>query len=353
MSVTVVQSGAAPTELETQVTRLIEDAVAGLDHRAQQLDRVGRIDALAVQAVAEASYVYTTTKSKAEARSLVRVVIAVAALVSLGTLVPRPLTSPAAASAGFGSQILLLANPIHTDIALPLDDQVRAAFADLIPSGVPIDMPGVEYLVIGWGGRSFYIETPNWGDIRPLPVLERRIGDHRKEDPQQLVVTDHRRVIGDLHGFGVVGHARDDHIILRACRVAAVEAGNGRGDALDVAEHAFDAPETATGKDRGLEPRRFLGLTCGGNLLGRCVADVVLPLGFQAHPAAETFTDRLGQLFEPLGGGQRLVARFQQQCPVEAISLAERSMFGETAQHALDGQAGDQFGPPHGVVLRR
>jgi uncharacterized protein (TIGR02117 family) len=32
-------------------------------------------------------------------------------------------------------------------------------------------MPGVEYLVIGWGGRSFYIETPTWGDIRPLPVL--------------------------------------------------------------------------------------------------------------------------------------------------------------------------------------
>jgi hydrophobic/amphiphilic exporter-1 (mainly G- bacteria), HAE1 family len=30
VAVTVVQSGAAPTELETQVTRLIEDSVAGL-----------------------------------------------------------------------------------------------------------------------------------------------------------------------------------------------------------------------------------------------------------------------------------------------------------------------------------
>ena len=30
VAVTVVQSGAAPTELETQVTRLVEDAVAGL-----------------------------------------------------------------------------------------------------------------------------------------------------------------------------------------------------------------------------------------------------------------------------------------------------------------------------------
>ena len=67
----------------------------------------------------------------------------------------RPLLPSAAASAGAGSQILLLANPIHTDIALPLDDEVRAAFADLIPAGLPVDMPGVEYLIIGWGGRSF------------------------------------------------------------------------------------------------------------------------------------------------------------------------------------------------------
>lgn len=103
---------------------------------------------------------------------LAGVVIAVAALVSLGTLVPRPLMSPAAASVGSSSQILLLANPIHTDIALPLDDEMRGAFADLIPAGLQIDMPGVEYLIIGWGGRSFYIETPTWGDIRPLPVLK-------------------------------------------------------------------------------------------------------------------------------------------------------------------------------------
>lgn len=90
---------------------------------------------------------------------------------TFGTVIPRPLTTPAAAAVGADNQILLLANPIHTDIALPLDDEVRAAFADLIPAGLPVDMPGVEYLVFGWGGRSFYIETPTWSDIRPLPVL--------------------------------------------------------------------------------------------------------------------------------------------------------------------------------------
>ncbi len=103
---------------------------------------------------------------------LVSAIALLALLLLLGTIVPRPVTAPAEAAVQGETQILLLANPIHTDIALPVDDEVRAAFADLIPAGLPVDMPGVEYLIIGWGGRSFYIETPTWGDIRPLPVLK-------------------------------------------------------------------------------------------------------------------------------------------------------------------------------------
>lgn len=25
--------------------------------------------------------------------------------------------------------------------------------------------------MIGWGGRAFYLETPTWGDLKPLPVF--------------------------------------------------------------------------------------------------------------------------------------------------------------------------------------
>jgi uncharacterized protein (TIGR02117 family) len=89
----------------------------------------------------------------------------------LGTFVPRPLVAPSLAASTETRAILLLSNPIHTDIALPLDNEVRAAFADLMPSGLPIGMPGADYLMLGWGGRSFYIETPTWGDLRPLPVF--------------------------------------------------------------------------------------------------------------------------------------------------------------------------------------
>lgn len=96
--------------------------------------------------------------------------VVVLALV-LGSVIPRSGLVEASAASTETREILLLSNPIHTDIALPLNDEVRAAFADLMPSGLPIGMPGADYLVFGWGGRSFYIETPTWGDLKPLPVL--------------------------------------------------------------------------------------------------------------------------------------------------------------------------------------
>lgn len=166
---------------------------------------------------------------------------------SLGTFVPRPLKSQAEASAGLGSQILLLANPIHTDIALPVDDEVRAAFGDLVPGGLPLDMPGVEYLIIGWGGRSFYIETPTWGDIRPLPVFRALTVDRsvlhvsvagpidlQHPSVRKLAITEEgrRRMITEIRGSFV----REDGIPL-----AVPGAAYGLDDAFFEARGAFNA----------------------------------------------------------------------------------------------------------------
>lgn len=91
--------------------------------------------------------------------------------VCLGVLVPRPLVPPSHEAAPRTRQVLVLSNPIHTDLALPLDRTVRDAFADLVADGFPLDTGEGTYLVIGWGGRSFYLETPEWSDLEPLPVL--------------------------------------------------------------------------------------------------------------------------------------------------------------------------------------
>jgi uncharacterized protein (TIGR02117 family) len=92
----------------------------------------------------------------------------------LGTAVPRPLVPVQEEIPPEGvpaRRVLVLANPIHTDIALPADADVLARFSFLGDDGLPMDWAGVEWLVFGWGGRSFYLETPTWGDLRPGPVV--------------------------------------------------------------------------------------------------------------------------------------------------------------------------------------
>jgi len=169
-------------------------------------------------------------------------------LLALGTLVPRPLNPRAEASlGGETAEILLLANPIHTDIALPVDDEVRAAFADLVPAGLPLDMPGVDYLIIGWGGRSFYIETPTWGDIRPLPVFKALTVDRSvlhasvagpidlgHPSVRKLAITEEgrRRMITEIRG----SFLREDGM-----PVAVPGAAYGLDDAFFEARGAFNA----------------------------------------------------------------------------------------------------------------
>jgi len=90
---------------------------------------------------------------------------------TFGTLVPRPLWPAAAAGEGT-RHILVLRNPIHTDIAIPVDDEVRRRFHFLAVAGIPADAPEVRYIVFGWGGRAFYLETPTWSQVKAVPVLK-------------------------------------------------------------------------------------------------------------------------------------------------------------------------------------
>nr|WP_279290437.1 TIGR02117 family protein [Rhizobium skierniewicense] len=94
-------------------------------------------------------------------------------IIALGTLVPAPVAKDHASVAAQPSRrILILDNPIHTDIALPVDAELLERFAFLREASLAIDEPGVRYLIFGWGGRAFYTQTPTWADLKPLPVLK-------------------------------------------------------------------------------------------------------------------------------------------------------------------------------------
>ncbi|QND47977.1 TIGR02117 family protein [Rhizobium lusitanum] len=104
---------------------------------------------------------------------LFRLVLLAVLAVAGGTFIPRPLFAPgeAALDAAGSRRILVLSNPIHTDIAVPLNDETRAAFSFLGNAGIPLTASDAEWLIFGWGGRAFYLETPRWADLKPMPVF--------------------------------------------------------------------------------------------------------------------------------------------------------------------------------------
>ncbi len=103
-------------------------------------------------------------------RRLTLALLSIALAVMLGMLVPRPLWA-GDRKEGATRPILVLTNPIHTDIAIPIDPDVRARFAFLTEAGMPTGDPHARWLIFGWGGRAFYLETPTWAELKPGPLM--------------------------------------------------------------------------------------------------------------------------------------------------------------------------------------
>ena len=95
--------------------------------------------------------------------------------------------------------------------------------------------------------------------VGALPVFQRRVGDHGKQDAQQGAIADHRRVIDDSNRLGVSGRARRGLVIFGGGLAAAMIARFDRHDALHIGKDALDAPE-ASAREHG---NRTLRLHCG------------------------------------------------------------------------------------------
>lgn len=79
-----------------------------------------------------------------------------------------------------GVRIQVSSNGVHTGLIVPL---VAAGvdWRDLIR---PEDLADPRYagypaIEIGWGERTFYLETPTWGDVKPLTILWAGLGSDR------------------------------------------------------------------------------------------------------------------------------------------------------------------------------
>lgn len=165
----------------------------------------------------------------------------------VGTVLPRPLFGSAVEEPERPRRILVLSNPIHTDIALPLTDDLRDRFGFLETSGLPLDIEGARYLLFGWGGRAFYIETPTWSELKPGPLFKgltadasaMRValgGDVDSADPTVLTFD-----ITEAGYQNLLGHIRESFAERDGAPVEIVGAGYGEFDRFYEANGMFTA----------------------------------------------------------------------------------------------------------------
>ncbi|MCU0800866.1 MAG: DUF2459 domain-containing protein [Rhodobacteraceae bacterium] len=74
-------------------------------------------------------------------------------------------------------RIGLVIGPIHTDLLIPLTPAVKTRLAFAIPDGVPLDAPGAEWLLLGWGAREFYTTAGTYADITARATFRAITGD--------------------------------------------------------------------------------------------------------------------------------------------------------------------------------
>lgn len=193
--------------------------------------------------------VWGTGLMKRMAGWLFRTMLIAAFLAAAGTFIPRPLWPAAeAADPSAGTRhILVLSNPIHTDIAIPVDDTIRARFGFLAEAGVPIGNTGAKYLIVGWGGRSFYLETPRWADLKPMPLFRALTVDNSvmHVDVAGHLTEDDKGITGfdvDEAGFErLLAFVQSSFALDKQVTIPILGKGYGRHDAFFEANGFFNA----------------------------------------------------------------------------------------------------------------
>jgi len=99
-----------------------------------------------------------------------------------GALVPRGMDTPGAMAqettdSPQSVRIFLVTGLLHADIALPLTEELLAAFPRLVEAGLPLDHPALRHLGFGWGSRAFYTTAGSYSDITLSATLRAATGD--------------------------------------------------------------------------------------------------------------------------------------------------------------------------------
>jgi uncharacterized protein (TIGR02117 family) len=94
------------------------------------------------------------------------------AILLLGSI---PVNSSFAQSPG-GVEIMVIDNGIHTDLVLPAKSKIIDWRKYLHPSDYAGADTNFAFVAFGWGNRRFYMETPEWSDLKLDVALTSALG---------------------------------------------------------------------------------------------------------------------------------------------------------------------------------
>lgn len=73
-------------------------------------------------------------------------------------------------------EIFILTNGVHTDIVMPVkSDQIDWSKQILFKNTIAADST-YKYIAMGWGDKGFYLETPEWSDLKASVALKAASG---------------------------------------------------------------------------------------------------------------------------------------------------------------------------------
>ncbi|HVR76086.1 MAG TPA: TIGR02117 family protein [Planctomycetota bacterium] len=73
-------------------------------------------------------------------------------------------------AASDGIEVHLLSNGIHVDFLVPVKSSVMDWSEKIPRSDFPGAVEDCTHLLVGWGNRNFYLETPTWADLKASTV---------------------------------------------------------------------------------------------------------------------------------------------------------------------------------------
>ncbi len=73
-------------------------------------------------------------------------------------------------------EVYLLSNGVHTDLVVPYRNHLKDWSAEVKPEHFSLPDTTYRYLAFGWGDKAFYLETPNWSDLKVQTAFNAAFG---------------------------------------------------------------------------------------------------------------------------------------------------------------------------------